>query len=378
MKEIWLIYSSQKGGHKYPAFALAEYLSKEHPQFQPTVINLLPISQTLAFFDRIGRFGDLHLPFLWRTSAKSLIRGKTLFPYLYRGILKLTIGLSHSKDFLLKKGRPSLIISFQPELNTCALLFKRWFSCPFYSIVIDLLLHDLWVERDIDRYYVLNEKAKEELKRWGVGEEKVVVSGLPLREGFRKVREENLLALKEKWHIPTDKPCLLLMGGLLGRMVDFSGVIKSIKEVREPLSLILILGENRKRKFNYQKWQKSFPPHLTIIPLGQVEEIFELMALADIIITKPSSGTISEASALGKPLLLIPPTGGAYQDIRFALFLEKEGAAVWVKEIGEIGEMVKRILKSKDWAHNLSENIQRFGVRNLLANKIIAESLMGD
>ncbi|MEO0102500.1 MAG: glycosyltransferase [candidate division WOR-3 bacterium] len=379
MKEIWLIYSSEKGGHKYPASALAKYLKKEHPPLKPIVINLFRISRTLAFFDRIGRFGDLRLRFLWRASGKRLAEKKTLFPHLYRGILKLIIGLSHSKNFLLKKNRPALIISFQPELNICAPFFKRWFSCPFYSVVIDLLIHHLWVEKDVDRYYVPNEYVQEDLEKWGVPKEKIIIAGLPLREGFQKVKEEMSPEIKRKWQIPPDKPCLLLIGGLLGKMLNFDEVLQSLRKTKEKLSLILVCGENRQKRIAGEKLAHSLSSQsLTIISLGRVEEIYELMAIADIIITKPSSGTISEACALGKPLLLIPPAGGAYQDIRFAYFLKSIGAGIWVKEEKRVGEIVEKILKNRELFTNLRENAQKFGARNLSANKIIAESLMAD
>lgn len=377
MKDIWLIYSSKKGGHKYPASALAQYLGRHFPQFQPLVVNLFSFSRTLALFDSFGRFCDLYFPSLWRAGGKRLTRPNSLFSHLYRKTLKLTIGLSHSKSFLLRKNRPSLIISFQPELNICAPFFKRWFSCPFYSVVIDLLIHQLWVEKEVDRYYVPNEKAREELIRWDIPKEKIILSGLPLREGFKKIEGKALPELRSKWQIPEDKPCLLLMAGLLGKMVNFEEVIKSIGRSEESVSLMVVCGENRKKFLDYQKLAKTYP-QLALIPFGRVEEIFELMAIADIIITKPSSGTISEACALGKKIILLSPTGGAYQDIRFAQFLEENGAAVWVKEMREVGEMVKKILRDKKLSLHLTENAKRLGERNLWANKIISESLLTD
>ncbi len=244
-------------------------------------------------------------------------------------------------------------------------------------MVIDLLIHQLWVEKEVDRYYVPNEKAREELIRWDIPKEKIILSGLPLREGFKKIEGKALPELRSKWQIPEDKPCLLLMAGLLGKMVNFEEVIKSIGRSEESVSLMVVCGENRKKFLDYQKLAKTYP-QLALIPFGRVEEIFELMAIADIIITKPSSGTISEACALGKKIILLSPTGGAYQDIRFAQFLEENGAAVWVKDMREVGEMVKKILRDKKLSLHLTENAKRLGERNLWANKIISESLLTD
>jgi processive 1,2-diacylglycerol beta-glucosyltransferase len=71
----------------------------------------------------------------------------------------------------------------------------------------------------------------------------------------------------------------------------------------------------------------------------------ELMAAADLILTKPGGLTTSEALALGKPLLILNPLPG--QEAANSDFLLEEGAAVKVNCVEDLPYKLATLLGSK-------------------------------
>jgi processive 1,2-diacylglycerol beta-glucosyltransferase len=71
----------------------------------------------------------------------------------------------------------------------------------------------------------------------------------------------------------------------------------------------------------------------------------ELMAAADLIITKPGGLTTSEALALGKPLFILNPIPG--QEAANSDFLLERGAAAKVNRVEDLPYRLEQLLGSK-------------------------------
>src|SRR5437879_13860085 len=71
----------------------------------------------------------------------------------------------------------------------------------------------------------------------------------------------------------------------------------------------------------------------------------ELMALADLIITKPGGLTSSEALALGKPLFILDPIPG--QEAANSDFLLERGAAAKVNRIEDLPFRLEQLIGAK-------------------------------
>jgi processive 1,2-diacylglycerol beta-glucosyltransferase len=82
--------------------------------------------------------------------------------------------------------------------------------------------------------------------------------------------------------------------------------------------------------------------------LGFVTNMHELMAVADLIITKPGGLTSSEALAMGKPLLILNPIPG--QESANSDFLLERGAAAKVNRVEDLPYRIGRLLGTKKLA----------------------------
>jgi len=79
--------------------------------------------------------------------------------------------------------------------------------------------------------------------------------------------------------------------------------------------------------------------------LGFVTNMHELMAAADLIVTKPGGLTTSEALAMGKPLLILDPIPG--QEAANSDFLLERGAAAKVNRVEDAPFRIEQLLGSK-------------------------------
>ena len=83
---------------------------------------------------------------------------------------------------------------------------------------------------------------------------------------------------------------------------------------------------------------RKHPTHV----LGFASNMHELMAIADLIITKPGGLTSSEALAMGKPLFILNPIPG--QEAANSDFLLERGAAVKVNRVEDLPYRIERLL----------------------------------
>jgi len=82
--------------------------------------------------------------------------------------------------------------------------------------------------------------------------------------------------------------------------------------------------------------------------LGFVSNMHELMAVADLILSKPGGLTSSEALAMGKPLFILNPIPG--QEAANSDFLLERGAAAKVNRVEDLPFRVEQLLGSKKLA----------------------------
>lgn len=324
--------------------------------------------------DRIGRVGDLKLRSLYRKGYGNLQRNDQRLKGMYRFVQSMVYQTSKVRRKLVHAfGQPDLLLSIQPEVNVLAQQFKTWFRVPFHTMVIDLAIHGLWVNRDIDRYYVANEPLQRELLNYGVPECRVTVAGMPLRDGFAMVSRMSVRDVRRRLGLVPGLHTVLLIGGLLGRMLDFDAAMKAISSLNMPVQILAIFGKNEAALIRAHDFKSVYkhPIHL----YRTVDNMHELMWASDIVVSKPGSVTMAEVLSLGKPLVAINPLAGSAQELRFAQFMEEEDAGCWIKDAKELGPVLSRIFRDRSSYVRMSRNARRLGRYGLTANQTILEHI---
>ncbi len=91
-----------------------------------------------------------------------------------------------------------------------------------------------------------------------------------------------------------------------------------------------------------------------------VERIDELYRIASCMITKPGGITLTEATALGVPVILYKPVPG--QEKENALYFEEKKAAIIVNQIEDIFDEVNNLLGDEKRLKQMKENIKKIHI----------------
>jgi processive 1,2-diacylglycerol beta-glucosyltransferase len=136
---------------------------------------------------------------------------------------------------------------------------------------------------------------------------------------------------------------LLVLGGGFG-MGPVGAILAQLDLLTMPVQIVVVAGRNEALRRELAARDRRHPTHV----LGFVGNMHELMASADLIISKPGGLTSSEALALGKPLLILNPIPG--QEAANSDFLLEHGAAAKVNRVEDLPFRVGQLLGTRKLA----------------------------
>jgi processive 1,2-diacylglycerol beta-glucosyltransferase len=205
-------------------------------------------------------------------------------------------------------------------------------------VVTDFEAHALWMEPCVNLYCVASDSTKARLVARGVEATNVVVTGIPIAGKFSA--RVDVRGIRAEFSFDSGTPTLLVLGGGFG-MGPVREILGELNRIERPLQIIIVCGKNEKLR----KQIVAEPSRHATQVLGFATNMQELMAVSDLILTKPGGLTTSEALAMGKPLLILNPIPG--QEAANSDFLLEQGAAVKVNCVEDLPFKVTRLLESK-------------------------------
>jgi processive 1,2-diacylglycerol beta-glucosyltransferase len=209
------------------------------------------------------------------------------------------------------------------------------------SIVTDFEAHAFWMHPAVDLYCVAAEHTKARLVARGARADDVVVTGIPI--GAKFSAKTDAAAVRKHLGLRDDLPVLLVLGGGFG-MGPVAEALVELDKVTRPFQTLVVAGRNAALRHRLAAQDRKHPTHV----LGFTTNMHELMAAADLIITKPGGLTTSEALALGRPLLILEPIPG--QEAANSDFLLEHGAAVKVNRLDDLPFKVAQLFAGKKLA----------------------------
>ena len=154
--------------------------------------------------------------------------------------------------------------------------------------------------------------------------DKAVLSGSPIRQ---ELLHGDALAARKFTGLTDDKPVILVMGGSLGAAAVNEAVWKILPTLLKDFHVIHLCGKG--------KLDASLSGLSGYVQYEYInEELKDLFALADIVISRAGANSICELLALHKPNLLIPLSAAASRgdQILNARSFEKQGFSLVLEE----------------------------------------------
>ena len=355
------------GGHIAAAAALEEAWRALRPDDAVERVDLIKFFSPLH--KKIYADGYVKLveraPELW-----GMLFGKTDNPKVARrlGRLRRAFPSSSRKKFTnnLKQFRPDAVLcTHYAPLETLGLLktseggvprrpkligkigarkarpSESWKQPFVVSIVTDFEAHALWMDACVDLYCVAAEETKARLVARGAPAENAVATGIPIAAKFSS--KPDAQALRKTLGLRDDQPVLLVLSGGFG-MGPVAEILAELDKVPQLFQTVVVTGRNEELRRNLAAQTRKHPTHV----LGFSTNMHELMAVADLIITKPGGLTSSEALAMGKPLFILNPIPG--QEAANSDFLLERGAAAKVNRVEDLPFRIEQLLGSKKLA----------------------------
>lgn len=198
---------------------------------------------------------------------------------------------------------------------------------------------------------------------------KCVVTGNPIRsEILNADREEARKALGL-----SDEPFVLIFGGSLGAGKINENVVKMLGKVKEEnkFSMMFGTGDRNFDEISAKIKEDGVELNENIKVVPYINNMHEVMAAADLIVSRSGAITLAEIAALGKPSVLIPsPNVVRNHQEQNARELERGGAArVLTEDVlteTTLYDTISELISDKELLEKMGKNAKRFAKRDAL------------
>jgi len=340
MKKVIVAYASAGAGHFKAAEAICDFLKDQRPDLEPALIDILDKTNPLFKLTYVRGYHLMinHMVLIWKwlfwvTSVWSL-----------RPITRRAVTLANSlnvikfEHFLIKE-QPDYIVSthFLTSELVAHLKKKGKISSKVITVITDFGVHPFWISHGVDLYVVASDYTSEKLSDAGVEKERIKVFGIPVSRKFLQAFDR--AALFKKLGLDPDKFTVLIITGSFG-----IGPIEEITVLLSGVCQTIVVCARNTDLFRRLK-EKKYSDCLIV---GFADNIEELMAASDVIITKPGGMSTSESLIMGLvPIFISPIPGQEMENIRA---LESFGIGFYPKDISVIKEL---IIDLKDYPEKL-------------------------
>lgn len=292
MKKILILYTTAGYGHKKNseniAFALRD-------GFDVKLVDLFDFERgkLVSWGKKIYFFLITKAPRLWD------------FFYTNRMFLKLTLPLriaaaSFKAPALIKRiGFEDYDIIISTHVNSSAVvqyaIEKGLYHGRFVVAFSDFHLHPYWLFENVDRYLANTPEQKSDMEKLGVPARKIGVCGITLRPKSPVNAEQ----ARDRLGIYRSDKVVLVTGGGTGFGID-DKLVSSLDSLFET-TILVVCGKNQELR---SKLEQIWAGDKRKKVFGFVENMEELYAIADIVVTKPGGLTIAECLEHRLPIMI--------------------------------------------------------------------------
>ena len=344
MKTLELVFFDAGGGHRSAANALCEVARRQSRPWNMEMMNLQELLDEMDIFRKLTgiRLQDVYNLILRR----GWTLGSTQMLPLMHGVIRVY----HSQQVRLLERywsakKPDMVVSVIPNFNRALYQAanRALPGVPLVTILTDMADYPphFWIERQPQYLICGTEKAREQALRAGHSPDRVfLTSGMILHPRFYEQVEVDKVRDLEALGLDPALPTILMMFGGEGSstMLD---IARRLNTNSLKVQLIAICGKNSRLLSELNAMPRSIPMHIE----GFTKEVPRFMRLSDFFIGKPGPGSISEAVAMGLPVIVECNAWTLPQERYNAQWVEEQGVGLALKSFSrEIVDSVRKML----------------------------------
>ncbi len=340
-RKLLVLSVSAGAGHVRAAQALVTTAEQRYPQTEAIHVDVMDYVPKLfrkiyaeKYVDIVNRHPALW-GYLYHTADKA--RPDSKLTKLRQIVEKLNTRalMKHIEQLA-----PDAVICthFLPAQLLSRLKAKNKFPQPVWVVVTDFDVHSLWIHPRMTGYFAAAEEIAWRMKERGLEDTRIEVTGIPIMPVFSQ-QHDRLQCAKALGLNPKLTTLLVMSGGLGVGAID--QLCERILRIPGNHQVVALAGRNAALLEKLQKIAGKFSGRL--FPHGFTKTIEQIMACADIAVTKPGGLTSSECLAMGLPMLVVSPIPG--QEERNTDYLLEAGAALKAHDLAGVEYRVREILK---------------------------------
>jgi processive 1,2-diacylglycerol beta-glucosyltransferase len=352
-KTILVLSSTGGGGHIAASNTLQNLVGNEYDLKMAYPINQLRIwgvPSCEQVYNAMLRNG-------WIRSMNFIVRN--LVPSIFRSYLNKLERIINS---YIKTYQPDLVISVIPFVNFPASEAARKAGIPFLVITTDNDLRNWAFEMQKIKHPHFKvtigadlPTTRDVLLRKKVPEKAIETIGLPLRPDFMVQKDQEKIL--GELNLPADKEIVLIMMGAAGGDSAYEYAQK-IGDLDLGAHLVVIAGRNNKLKRALEELDLHSSNSLSVF--GFTDRVSDIMAVSDVIITKPGPGTINEAIAMKLPMLIDNTDITLFWERANVDFVLKHGVGQKIKKFKQIESLLTTYLKDAQVIHDTEKSFADF------------------
>ncbi len=334
-KHILIISASIGGGHKAAARSLEQAcMAKE---IKVSHIDLL--DYTSSAFQKLYRDAFIQMleaaPDAVNFFGKLLDRNpKEKNTKQSRMMARLNRLVSRRLPKAIHKLKPDLIIHTH-FLAPAILGVTSHIDVAEAVVVTDYGAHQLWLQPNVDRYFVATQEMRVHLESAGIEAERICVSGIPIDEKFNVLEGKG--EARANLNVAQDQKTLLLMASGLDEET-LETLLKQLTTLELDLKVFVICGRTEHLIEVANKTLQNYQGAVQFEVLGFVTEIPRYMAASDMIAGKSGGLTTTEALAAGLAFALVTPYPP--QEVANGNYLLEKGIALNIDPLTIFGYKV--------------------------------------
>lgn len=356
-------------GHIRAAQAISKAVREQNPQVETFIANI---------FDFIS-------PIIGRTILKVYLKVLECFPQVYGMAYgwgnsnKLALlGREYISSYMSGKMR-DFIDKYSPSVIVCThatpagmiaqLMKKQQLDVPSIAVVTDFTVHRLWIYPELDYYFVAHSGMQNSLSEYGVRDNKSQAAGIPVDAAFTS--SVNQSAILRELNLNKNHKIILIMGGGAG-VLPLDKIALACDEVETELQIVVVAGNNVAMHKKLLDLKPKFRHHLVV--LGFINNVHELMAVSDVLISKPGGMTTAEALCRGLPMIIYKPIPG--QEMANTKYLLEQNVALRADSLSQVKAILLNLLIERpELFSSLRDNALSIGkpkAADIIARHILA------
>ncbi|MBB6099135.1 processive 1,2-diacylglycerol beta-glucosyltransferase [Deinobacterium chartae] len=234
----------------------------------------------------------------------------------------------------LERVRPQIVISSYTAPVALADAARKRYGYRFLNamIVTDYEAHRHWARPEADLIMVATEAVRQQIAANGVDPSRIQVTGIPIDPRYTDLPSRE--ALRERLGFEPERPVIMLSAGATGAYRSHAAVMETLGRLAIP-TRVLVTGVRGGPSVEQVG-------RVTVHRYGYTDAFPELLGASDLVVGKAGGLTVSEACALGVPMLIYDPIPG--QEEGNARYLEAAGAARWARDLLELRTLLTDLL----------------------------------